>query len=581
MAKKKMQSLTFRLLRKGRTPEQAISPTFAEDGEKPLNSQLWTAAEGAQVFYGQIYSKPPLWSDFIATGLEGDVDGMMTGGAGAVIFVPVQGRHVGVCFGQIHMALNDDAFERQFGLKVTLNSVPGSNIRSLDLATPDAVTFQKRVQASRDSNVDAFGVDQLRDIARVAGGTPKDHDFARFVAGKDSLSITCEIGAGGILEKCEDVLSVYAKKDYKSDFQWVDNLKPVVEKDRIKDLDAQLFYDLSELRKGNAADLHMSPPEVVDYTEGSELHYNGFGSHGLTFHSLSIVNYVEELNRCKFSGTIEEIKEKHRISAKPSDSEKFTEKWKVYDCFVHEAQMGTGVDTEHFVLFAGSWFQVEASFKDSIEKFFDGVDKLAIIGKTTAQNEQELIEDLIKNRTADLLLLDRTKINPKGVKNANLEPADFFSDKRHFIHLKDGNSSGPISHLWSQGVVSADAFVGDGAFRKKLRAIVKSEKKGFEKLLPKASDRVVREDYTVVYGIMRQPYADGTTGLPFFSKVSLRSAVERLRLHDFNVAIELIEKPKSSAGKKKGTGANPENGAAGTTLADAENEANQVLDDVS
>ena len=65
MAKPKMQTLTFRLLRKGRSPTKAISPTFAEDGEKPLTSAPWTPIEGAEVFYGQIYSKPPLWSEFI------------------------------------------------------------------------------------------------------------------------------------------------------------------------------------------------------------------------------------------------------------------------------------------------------------------------------------------------------------------------------------------------------------------------------------------------------------------------------------------------------------------------------------
>lgn len=567
---KKMQTLTFRLLRKGRAPKKAISPTFADDGEKPLTSEPWPPIEGGEVFFGQIYRKPPVWADFISTGLERALDGMMTGGAGAVIFVPVKDRYVAVCFGQIHMALNDDAFERQFGLKVTLNSVPGSSIRSLDLATPDAVTFQKRVQASRDSDVNTFGVDQLRDIARVAGGTPKDPSFARFVAGKDSLSITCEIGPGDIETKCAEIFKVYEKKDYRVDFKWVDNLRPVIEKDLIERLDQQLFVDLSELRKGNPADLHMSPPEVVDYTEGSELHYNGFRSHGTTFHSLAISDYVGELNRCKFSGDIKEIKEKHRISAKSSDKDEFSEKWKVYDCFVHEASLTSGTSTRYYILFAGSWFQVEASFKDSVEKFFDGIDKVTIVGKTSACNEQELTENLVKTRSGDLLKLDKTKINPTGVKNANLEPADFLSDKKHFIHLKDRHSSGPISHLWSQGVVSAEAFVGDSGFRKKLRSVVKSEGMGFEAYLPKSTERVVREDYTVVYGIMRQPYANKKLGLPFFSKVSLQVAIGRLRRLGFEVAIELIEKPASSAGKK--TGAKDTSSASSKPIEDADGE---------
>ena len=142
-----------------------------------------------------------------------------------------------------------------------------------------------------------------------------------------------------------------------------------------------------------------------------------------------------------------------------------------------------------------------------------------------------------------LLKLDQTKINPDGVKYANLEPCDFFSDKKQFIHLKDGHSSGPISHLWSQGAVSAEAFVSDPGFRKKLRAKVRSLGPGFESYLPKAAQKVAREEYSVVYGIMRKPYSDGSLDLPFFSKVSLQAAAERIGQFGIPLAIELIEKP--------------------------------------
>ena len=117
--------------------------------------------------------------------------------------------------------------------------------------------------------------------------------------------------------------------------------------------------------------------------------------------------------------------------------------------------------------------------------------------------------------------------------------------------MKDGHSSGPISHLWSQGVVSAEAFVSDAEFRKKLRAKVSSLGGGFEVHLPKSTDKVVREDYGVVYGIMRKPYADGTLGLPFFSKVSLQAAAERIGQFGIPLAIELIEKPASDDAEER------------------------------
>jgi uncharacterized protein (TIGR04141 family) len=126
---------------------------------------------------------------------------------------------------------------------------------------------QAPVQASRDSDLQEFGVDMLRDLARVAGGKPKDANFARFVAGKDSLSITCEVEASTLHEKCAEILAAHRKIDYRTEFAWVDNLREVIEKDVIKQLDAKLFEALAKLRGGGNSDLHMAPPEIVDYIE--------------------------------------------------------------------------------------------------------------------------------------------------------------------------------------------------------------------------------------------------------------------------------------------------------------------------
>ena len=73
-----------------------------------------------------------------------------------------------------------------------------------------------------------------------------------------------------------------------------------------------------------------------------------------------------------------------------------------------------------------------------------------------------------------------------------MEPCDFLSTHKQFIHLKDGHSSAPISHLWNQGVVAAEAFVRDEKFRVDLRKAVKkrqrqAKKKGFEALVPALS----------------------------------------------------------------------------------------------
>ncbi|WFC63613.1 sporadically distributed protein, TIGR04141 family [Pseudomonas sp. REST10] len=545
----KTRTLSVRLLREARRPDAALKFAYLPGGEKGALRQFsWTGVDDAVLFLGQLYTNPPSWLPFVEEHMDGGAERVISSGAGATLILPVRDRLMAICFGHIHLALDDDAFERHFGLKVTLNSVPRRRIRTLDLATPDAVTFQKRVQASRDSDIQDFGVDMLRDLARVAGGTPLNGDFAKFLAGRDSLSITCRVSSDELLAKCEEILDVYGSDTYKTDFAWVDNMQTVRENDTIQDLDERLFEALQSLRRNGESDLHMAPPEVLDYEEGCLLHYNGFGAGGTEFHSLSIEDYAEELNRCGFSGDINEVREKHYIRAKTGSSEVFNTHWKVYQCFTFETTLIERGQETSYVLFSGTWYCIERNFKQQVEQRFQQIPKITIIGPTHCKNERELIAHLEATRP-DLLCLDQVKINPQGVRYANIEPCDFLSDSKQFIHLKDGHSSGPISHLWSQGIVSAEALIGDVAFRRALRREVRQRRAEVLPLLPAIQGKVARAEYTVVYGVMRKPYKDGSLDIPFFSKVSLQAAADRLLQLDIPMALEIIAKPAGELGE--------------------------------
>jgi len=72
--------------------------------------------------------------------------------------------------------------------------------------------------------------------------------------------------------------------------------------------------------------------------------------------------------------------------------------------------------------------------------------------------------------------MDQVKLNPAGMGGASsLEPCDFLSNDKQFIHLKDGHGSAPISHLWNQGLVSAEGVrAGTRKFRKDFRTAARS-----------------------------------------------------------------------------------------------------------
>ncbi|KTC49183.1 hypothetical protein AO269_11205 [Pseudomonas putida] len=234
----KVRTLSIRLLREGSDIAEAFKDEYLPGtGRVQLRRSDWPLVEGGELFVGQLFTSRPSWLGFLEEQAGPQPENLIASGAGGVLFLPTDDRIFAICFGHIHFALNDEAFERQFGLKVTLNSVPRDGLRTLDLATPDAVTFQKRVQASKDSDVQDFGVDVLRDLARVAGGTPSDVSFARFAAGRDTLSITCKLTSETLADKCEQVLAVYRSDTYKQRFPWIDNMQVVRIKETLATLD--------------------------------------------------------------------------------------------------------------------------------------------------------------------------------------------------------------------------------------------------------------------------------------------------------------------------------------------------------
>jgi len=492
----------------------------------------------------------PSWASLLADLTTYEPD-LWTQSSSAVLFVSVEDgggakRSIVLCFGGGHFLIDPAKIERNFGLKVVLNTVSRRNLRSLDSTTLDATTFQRRTQASRDADLAGFGIDVQRDLLRVAAGSPSNNAFAKFVAGRDSLTITCTLQPEQLQAKLAECLLAFQDNAYQRDYEWIDNVQMVTDSQEIEQLDASLYQEIVALRAGGQSDLHMCPPEIVDYIEGQDIAYYGRGfSREKTWHAqLDIIDYVAELNTVNFADSIEVIKADHFVHMHEDEETRSKPKWKVYDCFVYECE----VDHQTYVLYAGTWYRVSEAYKNRIDAYFQSLVRPPLVAQSTARNEQELIAEL--NQRPDLLMMDRTKVNPRGVNNGNLEVCDFFSLQRQLIHLKDGHSSSSISHLWMQAVTSCDALMSDAAFRNGVRRQARRRqgeapvKAGFEQLLPPGSQgRVDTTAYTVVYGILRRRKRRANSlDIPFFSKVSLQAPASLLAKYGYGVEMHLIEK---------------------------------------
>lgn len=542
----KSMSLSLRLLREGRTVDQSLR----EDHE--LAEQ---ASEVGRLFVGQSLALPPTWFNFVDEFARDVLRPLVNQSCGAVLFLEVTppGKHgrkrtVALAFGAGHHSLDPDAFERGFGLRVVLNAVARSNLRSVDIATLDATTFQKRIQASRDADLQGFGIDVDRDLMRLAAGSPKDGSFARSLAGKDALTLHTKTSPADVIEKCKTALKLYAATDYKKDFGFIDFVSPVRRRDLSTELDAIAFHELSELVQGKKSDLHIALPDIISPDESVEIGYFGIGlksGQKQGFNQLAIEDYVAQLKAGKFD-EIEDmaaLRSSHEVRVIVDGEGDKKQKRKLYDCFVLEIEHRGNI----YVVFGGDWFAVDKAFHKSVESDFQKlVAKTPFVASTKSKSEREFIDELDGHQ--NLLNMDQVKLSPSGAPGANLEPCDFLSKSKQFIHLKDGHGSAPISHLWNQGVVSAESFVSDEKFRIDFRKQAQMRQKkykrtGFDALLPDGRSKPNPADYTVVYGIMRDRYQKtGLISIPFFSKVSFRAIAGRIQLMGYVVEIHLIER---------------------------------------
>jgi uncharacterized protein (TIGR04141 family) len=121
-----------------------------------------------------------------------------------------------------------------------------------------------------------------------------------------------------------------------------------------------------------------------------------------------------------------------------------------------------------------------------------------------------------------------------GGGHSKIEFCDILTNDRKLIHVKKYGGSSVLSHLFMQGAVSGELLVADAEFRLKLnRALPRGHK------LPEPRRRPNPADFEVVYAIISA--SRNPLNIPFFSKVSLRSARRRLMSYGYQVTKKKIQ----------------------------------------
>ncbi|MXX69639.1 MAG: hypothetical protein F4Y74_11845 [Gemmatimonadales bacterium] len=472
-------------------------------------------------FIGMLYIRStqavPKWLDFVHPRPDKDALGLKNRSHSGVLLIDLNGRMFAITFGYGHHMVQPTVREERFGLRTVLNTINPERIKSIDHKKIEAVAIHARVQASRESTLQYFSVDEQRDLLKAITGELKDDSVGVRATGSDALAITSHVTVDTLFEKLEVWWERSTSDDYKKSFPWVDNIAEEQNPETRARLDEKLE---KQIQQGEWSKIWMAVPSLMDWNN-----VDGFifRTETQSMHAtLGLDEYLRDPYRHQDDISIKQLRD-DRVYVCLSNLDKPEYKWRVYQCICAELEH----DGDRYILDEGKWYKLDRDFVNEVLAFYEGIpevdDELTL---PPCRGEKEADYNRRVEREVDEITSLDAKTVWAGVGYGRIEVCDLYHGPgRIFVHVKHYSGSSTLSHLFAQGQVAAESMLRDEEFR--ARATEKFPDVG----LPVDGDGV--RGYKVIYAIIAKP-GETTVDPPFFSKVNIRTAVRRLKELGFN-----------------------------------------------
>jgi uncharacterized protein (TIGR04141 family) len=488
---------------------------------------------------GEFFFRPstvrrPSWLSFFAGAIDGGALPLRVASAAGVLLVRRRHRVLAVTFGHGRHLLNPGCFEENFGLLATLNSINSERVRQIDRKRFDSISRITREQAIRDVPIFDFGLELDQDILRSLTGHPKDESLGKRLSGRDSLSAFASVE----LEDLGPLLDRYVRQaggiDYRDTFPWVDaisELRPGPIRDR---LEARL---VEKLRACDLERVWLVVPELVNWTDVGGFAYSGSrrASVHSDVHASTYLAQLRDASRLSVSNL-----RSHRVICASESTGEPIDSWSVYRCVYAEIESDDGT----YLLDNGRWYRIDTDLVAKVDRELRQIKSTAIAlpDWRRGEDEKDYNGRLAASSAVAHALMDRKNVRFGGGRS-QVEFCDVFVKPGTMLHVKRYGGSSVLSHLFSQGVVSATSLLWDADFRRALNRTLPTSHR-----LRKPESRPAPGQFEVAFAIASK--SSGPLRLPFFSRVTLRNAYRQLSNFGFRVTCTKIEIERAAEGEQ-------------------------------
>lgn len=475
-------------------------------------------------------SKPSYTTLFSNQNLPADLDFGMNQLTGALLKVYRAGHTFFICFGQGHHLLEKSHLVSNFGLRTAINSIDVEKIRSMDTASNKATLLNSRFQSGLGAEMNQLPVDIDEDMLSAIVGISKDATFVSKVAGrKQALNVTLPNSLSKLPALLDKAWQKY-KAALPTELKWVENIAEVTKEATISALNQELLMQLNSKQIANS-DFYLMEPEVIEHTNVLGYAYKARTNQVSDF--LSITHYLNEIKKKENAITLKHLTKDYKIYAHTPVGH-VNHSWSGFECLYGELVL----NQEHYALRNGTWYEINKDYVKEINDALARIDHYQYALPVFNHKDEGSYNKAVETAVSQIECMDKKNIKIGGGRSC-FEFCDLvnkhngYDSRTDMIHVKHYTGSATLSHLFSQGTVSAEIFRASEEARTKLY----TDNPGVMPLTdPK--QKPVANDYRVVYAI----YDIGSlpAGLPFFSKVNLKNAFNRLQTLGYEVALAHI-----------------------------------------
>lgn len=492
---------------------------------------LWTAAQ---------FKHPEAeWcpSAAITTGLDVSYGDMYSAG---LIMIAVDGVTYALGYGAGHRLIRDELKDQRFGLRFAVRRVDPGEIR-------DLVRRRLGARGRTDSTlipgglpVWALGVTEYAEIIRCLGGLVRELDVT--FSSHDDRAVKVEGAVGlrmpfGVLPEdlvadIGEIARVCAEENPLPALEFVEHIQPVADPRVKRDLETRL----DEMLGGNGLDDELcavAPSSALaDFSTARAFVVNVGSTPSFPVPFLSAEDVLRRTRLQRPGRRAPALREGHiTMYADEACRDRLggtsAAKW---------LEASASLGARRFFMLDGEWYEVGAEYaalaRDEIDGLFPATPSVDLPPWRLDRDHKERDYNLSVPVLRDgYVCLDRDGVrNPLGA-GSSLEVCDLLGPDDELISIKHADGSAPLSHLFSQMLVSAQSLLMSADVRAAFAAKVRAAGRG----------RTVPEDFTpkkIVFGILLRDGHELTPDTLFpFSQVTLAHTARILHSHQIEVEV--------------------------------------------